>query len=376
MKKTFGKLLCVLLTVIIALGSVCFAFAEGDSGRIVTGSFNLTSFNVAGLPIPSAFSASKRNVPAATRIIADEINASDCEILSAQEDFNFHGILASRLNMEYRTLTSGGAGIGDGLNIFSKYPIYNVGRVAWETASGVFDGGADELTPKGILYCTVELAEGVYVDLYNIHADANEDPDSLQAKADQYDQLVRVIAEHSGDDRAVIISGDFNFNFALFREAYQNNRYAVDLYTKVMDDFIDQGYKDAWLEYNNDGNYAYSYAELRERYGCEYPRTWDTLDHVFYRDGKGISFEIENAYYDTFDSDRITWDGPLSDHAALRTTISYVAYLDEAAPADKLETERFDLSAYINHVISSVTSALSKIFAHFDELVELVRSKV
>lgn len=101
---------------------------------------------------------------------AQQINSADCDILCVQEDFNFHSILKNNLDMEYATETSGGAAIGDGLNFFSKYPIYNVGRVEWESAYGVYGCGMDELTPKGILYCTVEIADGVYIDVYNIHA--------------------------------------------------------------------------------------------------------------------------------------------------------------------------------------------------------------
>ena len=50
-----------------------------------------------------------------------------------------------------------------------------------------------------------EIADGVYVDVYNLHADANEDEGSLQAKKDQFDQLKAFIDEYSAD-RAVIIA--------------------------------------------------------------------------------------------------------------------------------------------------------------------------
>ena len=368
MLKYSKRIISVIISIVIFTGCVCFSFAE-NSDNTVTGQLNFTTFNVDGLPIPSALSSTKRDPLKATKLIAKQINTTDIDMLAVQEDFDFHSILADNINMKYKTLTSGGAGVGDGLNIFSKYPIYNVGRVAWKTECGVFNNGSDELTPKGILYCTAEIADGVYVDIYNIHADASEDKGSLQAKAEQYDQLVKLIDEHSGSDRAVMITGDFNFNFALFREAYANGSMAVDLYTKVMDDFINQGFKDAWIEYNNGGNYGYSYGDLYQKYGGDYVRTWDTLDHVFYRSGTGISLDISNAYYDGFDTNEITWNGHLSDHAALRTTISYTADLNKVTAPQTLKTESFNLSSYISNIAKHVVSALYKIIVNLPSLV-------
>lgn len=162
------KLLSIFLAAVIFAGCIATAFAQQDN--TFTGELNVISFNVDGLPVPSFLSSTKRNAVTATKLIAQQINFTDCDILCVQEDFNFHSILKNNLDMEYATETSGGAAIGDGLNFFSKYPIYNVGRVEWESAYGVYGCGMDELTPKGILYCTVEIADGVYIDVYNIHA--------------------------------------------------------------------------------------------------------------------------------------------------------------------------------------------------------------
>ena len=160
------KIISILLAVVLFVGCTSLAFAENDN--TIKGTLNLVSFNVDGLSIPAALSSTKRDPIKATGLIAKQINASDCDILSVQEDFNLHPILEKNLDMKYATLTSGGVAVGDGLNVFSKYPVYNVGRVPWRTAYGVYDCGSDELTPKGILYCTVEIADGVFIDVYNI----------------------------------------------------------------------------------------------------------------------------------------------------------------------------------------------------------------
>lgn len=362
------KFLSILLAVIIFAGCTSLAFAE--DGGTITGTLNVVSFNVDGLPIPSFLSSTKRDPIKATKLIAEQINASDCDILSVQEDFNMHNILQDNLDMDYATLTSGGVAVGDGLNFFSKKPIYNVGRIAWNSAYGVYDCGSDELTPKGILYCTVEIADGVFVDVYNIHADAWEDEKSMQAKSEQFDQLIELIEEHSGTDRAVILTGDFNVNYSVFRDGYKNGNYKIDLCQKLLDNFIGHGFKDAWIEYNNGGNYDFTYGEMYEKYGCTYPRTWDTLDHVFYRDGAGVSFELLEAVYDGFDCDGITWDGHLSDHAAVKTKLAYTINPDELPTLESKETETFNLGEYISAAIKTITKTLIKAIINIPELIK------
>lgn len=362
------KLISILLAVILVFGCSVFAFAEDDN--TVTGILNVVSFNVDGLPIPSALSSTKRDPIKATELISRQINASDCDILSVQEDFNLHPILEKGLDMQYATKTSGGVAVGDGLNFFSKYPIYNVGRVPWRSSYGVYDCGSDELTPKGILYATVEIADGAYIDVYDIHADAWEDEKSMQAKADQFDQLIELVEEHSGTDRAVILTGDFNVNYTVFRAGYQNGTYKIDLCQKLIDNFIGHGFKDAWIEYNVGGDYDVTYAEMWEKYGCEYPRNWDTLDHVYYRDGAGVSFELLEAVYDGFDCDEITWDGHLSDHAAVRTRLSYTVNTDELKPLENKQVESFNLGKYIVNAIVTLSRSLLKAIINIPELIK------
>lgn len=346
MKKVLSLLLCI----VILSGCMIFASAESEAS---TGTLNVVSFNVDGLPVPSFLSSTGRPPLKATKIIAEQLNAADCDILCAQEDFNFHRTLLSNLDMDYSTLTSGGAGVGDGLNIFSKYPIYNVQRVEWDSAYGVFANGSDELTPKGILYCCIEVSDGVFIDVYTLHADAWEDDNSMTAKAEQFDQLIDLIETISGNDRAVLLTGDFNTNYSVFRDGYNNGRYNIDLCQKLIDNFIGHGFKDAWIEYNNGGNYDFTYNEMYQRYGCQYQRTWDTLDHIYYRDGAGVSLELVSAVYDDFDTDEVTWNGHVSDHAAVRTTFKYTANMDEVTAPSELETETYVFSESVIH--SAVT---------------------
>lgn len=359
----------MLLTAAATLSAILPAGASAAGSADISGTLKVISFNVDGLPIPSALSSTGRKPLKATRLMAREINEAGCDILCAQEDFNFHAALKTKLDMRYATLSSGPAVIGDGLNIFSRRPIFNVERVEWEDAYGVYDCGSDELTPKGVLCCTIEINEGVFADVYTLHADAWEDDDSMKAKEKQFAQLSRLIEERSGTDRAVILTGDFNVNYSIFKAGFENGSYKTDLYSSIKTNFLDKGFRDAWIEANNDGDYDFTPAEMYERYGREYPRTWDTLDHIFYRDGAGLSLELISCGYEDFDCGDIDWDGHLSDHAAVKAEFSYKADTNEIKAPESFKTEKIRPLTYIAKSAMRFFETLIKALKALPELV-------
>ena len=115
---------------------------------------------------------------------------------------------------------------------------------------------------------------------------------------------------------------------------------------------------------------TYAKREMFNRYGCQYPRVWDTLDHVYYRDGAGVSFELVDAFYDDFDCEEIDWDGHLSDHAAVRTTLSYTVNADKLVTPETLETETFSLSAHLSAAFTSICKALVKVVVNLPDLIK------
>jgi hypothetical protein len=56
------------------------------------------------------------------------------------------------------------------LNTLANFDWIDFTRVKWNTCSD--DSGADCLTPKGFTFMRVIVSEGVYIDFYNLHADA------------------------------------------------------------------------------------------------------------------------------------------------------------------------------------------------------------
>lgn len=106
----------------------------------------------------------------------------------------------------------------DGLQIFTKYYIpVDKDIVPWKKSYGYFSHGNDRLTHKGFRYCRLYLANQVYIDIYNVHMDADfyhpvKCPDvskDVKARRAQIEQLIWYVREHSKDIPTIII-GDFN----------------------------------------------------------------------------------------------------------------------------------------------------------------------
>lgn len=307
MKKTFVKILSVLLVCVLAFS--VFGTLAGAEQAESSKELTIISSNVGGLPIPSVFSENKKVVPKAEVVLGEMLNESGIDIICIQEDFQFHSLLAKGMtNYPYRTFTSGGIPAGDGLNVFSKYPIYNIDRVAWKDFNGLLTAANDGLTPKGFLKCTVDV-DGLLIDVYDIHTDANGSLDDQKAKRKQFRQLSDYINENSYG-RPVLITGDFNCT--LHGDRYTN-------YYETM--IVEQGYRDAWAEVVNGGDYfrGSNASELIAEYNRKYVDFWgywDSVERVAYRDGDGAVItpvEFEYNYYTNSDTDLMA----LTDHAVM-----------------------------------------------------------
>ncbi len=356
--KFIAKKILSFLMAIAMIFTFCF-FASAEDEDKPTGEIKLMSYNVDGLPIPASLSSSGRDPREATKSMIPYINEYDADILAVQEDFNYHSLLKKGINLSNSTFTSGVVPFGDGLNFYSKFPIYNVSRIGWEDAHGIFTDGSDELTPKGILYSVFKVAEGVYVDVYNIHADGYDDEGSVKARINQYKQLIELINTQSSS-RPVIIIGDTNSR--LCRE-----------YNQLRKLFIEQeGFRDAWSEVCDDGKYTVWESEdaACNVYGYAWWGVWDSVDRVMYRSGGGISLEAIAHEYKFFGTDKqgfYVYDSP-SDHAALKVTLKYT--VDEVIKDSReYKTERFNLCGRIFNGIKYFFKTISLIMSQLPALI-------
>ncbi|HBL40073.1 MAG TPA: hypothetical protein DDY98_00270 [Ruminococcaceae bacterium] len=307
MKNTV-KILSILLAALL----LCSVVPLSASAKADSGSFSMLNYNVAGLPDFGAMfnGTEKMDVATKEKVIGETLNATGIDFIAVQEDFNFNRYLVKAMpNYTYRTVHHGGVPFGSGLNIYSTHKLYNVEREEWRTRYGLFDEG-DELTPKGILHATIEIADGVYADFYDIHADAYDTEESRKARIDNFNQLAEMIARRSGD-RPVIITGDFNIS------VHHSGWDPSGAHLKEL--FIDKlGMKDAWIETKNGGSYT-DFSRWTQS-GVGYWGNWDSVEKFLYKDGNGIHLDATDFEYVCYkDSD----GNALSDHNAAKVVFKY-----------------------------------------------------
>lgn len=309
MKKALSVFLSVLLLFsVCSVPAALAAPAEGD------GSFTAFCQNVAGLPdISFVFGSDRTDVKGNQTAIGQFVTAGGYDIFATQEDFGYHDTLTAALpDYTYQTFHHGGVPYGDGTNVFTKtMPLYNEKHVTWDQLYGIADDGADEFSQKGITYVCVQVAENVYVDFYNIHADAYGDAGSVAARQDNFRQLAEMINGRAVD-RPVIVTGDFNA--FLFNDS-----------SKLKETLVDGcGLKDAWVEVKNGGDYN-SCESFLQAHGADWTRkwgVWDSVERFMYKDGGGVTLTCT-----AFEYVQITnAEGKsCSDHAGAYAAFSYNA---------------------------------------------------
>ncbi|MER5532960.1 jacalin-like lectin [Streptomyces mirabilis] len=262
-----------------------------------SGTFSVLSYNVAGLPEIISSASTPRDT--STTAIGQRLGPYD--IVHVEEDFNYHSYLyAGDTTHAYRTPTSGGAGIGSGLNTLSKisYDTDDFERVHWNSCQ--IDSG-DCLTPKGFTFMRERLAEGVYVDFYNLHTNAGTNDGDLASRADNLNQLTAFIQSHSKGN-AVVVMGDTNTR-----------------YTRTGDTIAEfgaaNGLTDAWVKLIRGGTPPAkgSDALVCDQTGATVPNTCEVVDKILYRGSKLVTLNATS--YNNEHASFLTSDGlMLSDH--------------------------------------------------------------
>lgn len=266
----------------------------------------MLSYNVAGLPE----SLSSASTPRDTSTTAIGQRIAPYDIVHVEEDFNYHAYLyAADTAHAYRTPTSGGAGIGSGLNTLSKisYDTDDFERVGWNSCQ--IDSG-DCLTPKGFTFMRERLAEGVYVDFYNLHTNAGTNAGDLASRADNLNQLTAFIKSHSAGN-AVVVMGDTNTR-----------------YTRSGDTIAEfgaaNGLTDAWVQLIRGGTLPAkgSDALVCDQTGATVPNTCEVVDKILYRGSKLVSLNATG--YNNEHASFLTSDGlMLSDHDPITAKFSW-----------------------------------------------------
>ncbi|MFI6560082.1 jacalin-like lectin [Streptomyces sp. NPDC050534] len=297
MRRLIGTLAAAALALagLTATGTAASADAAADAAA--TGSFNVLTYNVAGLPEGLSSSHPAANTP----LISPRLGSYD--IVNVQEDFNYHAALYADDNHPYRTATSGGAGIGDGLNTLSDFPFEDFERVKWNDCTGT-----NCLTPKGFSLARVRLAEGVFVDLYNLHPNADDTDDALAARRANIEQLSEFIRANSAGN-AVIVMGDTNTRYT---RTGDNIRTLVD----------GNGLTDAWVQLVKGGTAPAQGADPLLCPTTAPANDCEVVDKVLYRGSKLLSLDA-TRYNDEWAKFLDAAGGNLSDHFPHTVDFSY-----------------------------------------------------
>ncbi|WP_123743331.1 jacalin-like lectin [Saccharothrix texasensis] len=293
MRRPLGLVLAVLLattgTTALTTTSASATPATATPATADTaGQFSVLTYNVAGLPEPLSGSNPATNTP----LIGARVR--DYAVVNVQEDFNYHAALYAADNHPHRTPTSGGVPFGDGLNTLSAYPYSDFARVKWDRCNGT-----DCLTPKGFTFARLHLAEGVRVDLYNVHANAGSTDADLAARRANITQLSQYVALNSAGN-AVIIMGDTNTR-----------------YTRAGDNIRDlvraNGLTDAWVERVRGGVEPALGSPALVCDPANVTEACEVVDKVFYRDNAHV--DLTATSYRNDHASFLDPDGePLSDH--------------------------------------------------------------
>lgn len=292
MRRLLGTLAATALAVTGLATTGGTPAAAADSG-----SFNVLTYNIAGLPLGLGDSDPETNTP----LIGQRLGPYD--IVNVQEDFNYHASLYANDKHPHRTPTSGGAAFGDGLNTLSDFPFQDFQRVKWKDCTGT-----NCLTPKGFSLARVQLAEGVYVDLYNVHTNADSDDAALAARRANIEQLSGFIQANSAGN-AVIVMGDTNTRYT---RAGDNIRTLIS----------ENGLKDPWVDLVKGGTPP---AQGSDPLLCDATapaNDCEVVDKVLYRGSKLLS--LNATRYNNDWKSFLRSDGKhLSDHFPHAVDFSY-----------------------------------------------------
>lgn len=196
--------------------------SNGESSDGVSGSLTALTYNVAGLPEGLSGSHPEVNMP----LIGPKLNEFD--VVLVQESWltpdpnptpfrTYHEELQSTSTQEHSSTPlpaplgkdpdRSSAQLSDGLNQFSRFAFDpEITHERWPECG---EDAADCLATKGFTRSVLTVAEGVDIDVYNLHMEAGNEDSALRAT--DVDLLAQFINENSRD-RGVIVGGDFNLH--------------------------------------------------------------------------------------------------------------------------------------------------------------------
>jgi endonuclease/exonuclease/phosphatase family metal-dependent hydrolase len=170
------------------------------------GHLKVLTYNIAGLPDGFMTPHPSANMPRIGSLLRHY------DLVLIQEDFTYGAELRSSVSLPFQSpafVRAGRFHFGDGLSQFATREFSALQREPWRACHGIVDSYFDCLTPKGFISTRQRLAEGVELDVYNVHLDAGSSSADQRAREAQVEQLVEAIV-HRSAGRPILLAGDTN----------------------------------------------------------------------------------------------------------------------------------------------------------------------
>ncbi|WP_428660860.1 endonuclease/exonuclease/phosphatase family protein [Runella sp.] len=273
-----------------------------------SGGFSVITYNIAGLPQLISSAVTERAGSIAE--IGRKLNQYD--ITHIQEDFNYNQHLYNQGNQHpFRTRSKGGVPFGDGLSTLSKFPVTDIRRIKWNDCTG-----ADCLTPKGFSYSRVEIAKEVFIDFYNVHANANNSRRAAAARCKNIQQLSTYIKKYSVGN-AVFVMGDLNGHYS----------YSYDNINLLLEE---NNLSDTWLILKGNIQLPIPLSESPSDDILNIEENHETIDKILFRSGNRIRllpsmYKLEKEFF------KNKAGLPLSDHHPVSAEFIWTVDLEEDA---------------------------------------------
>lgn len=275
-----------------------------------SGSFNVMTYNIDGFPNEIG-----GNTTEDTKSISAILESLGPDMVVFQEDFTKHDALISNFTTTtypYRTAHWKGTTttFGDGLASVSKFPFNHLDykKVQWNQCAGTLwkqilgtSSHPDCMTEKGFSVVTLDIDEGLQIDLYNLHQDAGGDSESLAAKKTNMAQLAEYINTYSAG-KVVIVAGDFNMKLGVLTSAIELTHLSI------------------WIDFLNDTGLSVMCMEVYKNWNECDAAGFDKPDHILFKGNNEYALypmTIEHAT-EFGEINKIDTENGLSDHYPLR----------------------------------------------------------
>lgn len=325
--------------------------ALAEAGPIANGSFTAVSYNVGALPPLVACCDPEDSIPEIGIRIALEdfdlvayqeifVHATDNGITGVGSDY-YDELMGPGTPLGYQSApadepTQTLNAVASGLGRISRFPFDTIGELPQcESPENVLSQfcrqrwdqleSEDALSDKGYAFARHEVAPGIYLDVYNWHAQAGSD--FADARADNTQQLIREINFRS-QGNAVLVLGDGNSTYDRADDVIRSM-----LTDSTGDSGTDDPLSDVWLELIR-GPLGPPQQGGAPLYPCDdpgdpaaQPRTeWagpqcEWRDKIFYRSSDALmltptEYFVRTDYVDSSGDD-------LSDHYPVGATFTY-----------------------------------------------------